>query len=97
MNPRQKTDLDLNLLKNLETIEHSFRLKKSDATIADIIAKYYKRCNGSKNGKTMAKTDADSKKVMNLCVAYKFLLHNQLVQTCFENTKKTFANAEETK
>ena len=45
----------------------------------------------------MAKTDYDSKKVMNLCVAYKFLLHNQLVQTCFENTKKTFANAEETK
>lgn len=42
--------------------------------------------------------DSDSKKVMNLCVAYKFLLHNHLIQTCFDNSKKiTQANAEETK
>ena len=46
----------------------------------------------------VAQTDSDSKKVMNLCVAYKFLLHNHLIQTCFDNSKMlAFDNTEETK
>lgn len=87
----------MNLVKQLESIEHNFRVKK-DTAIPDIIAKYYKKCNGHKNGKMRAKTESEAKKVMNLCVSYKFLLHNHLIQTCFDNAKKqSFVNTEDTK
>ena len=81
-----------------DSVEYNFRLETLNRPFADIIAKFYRKCHGTKNKGMRSKMDFDAKTVMKLCVAYKFFLHNHMTQTCFNSSKKmSVTNIEETK
>ena len=48
-----------------------------------LIATYLRKIHRSSSKKALGSKDAFS--VLNLCTAYKFLIHRKLVKLCFEN------------
>ena len=54
----------------------------SSAPIDRVIAKYF---SASKSSSLKRKLGADAPTVLNLCVAYKLLLHRKLVEKCYSS------------
>lgn len=60
-------------------------------SLSDAIARYFKQIHRSSAKRELGR---DFHAVQNLCVAYKFLLHKKLVDTCVNEPKMKILTAE---
>ena len=76
------SQIDQNLIAELAQIRERFPMMNIQFSFEQLIAKYLRIYHRSCCKNELGKRDAFC--VMNLCVAYKFLLHRKLVNLCFQ-------------